>query len=103
VRHSQDPSRLREFDYIYATRQGWIVVASRTTPKLNDVDEFRSLLSEAGEYFPQFASLPLRPIFASLYLPEHVVKYCTRHKIYALGMGPETKQLLNLSELPSAA
>jgi len=100
VRHPHDPSKLREFDYVYATRNGWIVVASRSSPKLNDVDEFRSVLAEAGECFPQFAGLPLRPIFASLYLPEHVVKYCTRHRIHALGMGLETMQLLNLSELP---
>ena len=77
-----------------------IVVESRNSPKLHDIDQFRELLAEVREYFPQYAPLPLRPIFASLYVPEHVVKYCTRHSIYALGMGPETMQLLNLDELP---
>jgi hypothetical protein len=100
VWHPTDPSRVREFDYIYATRRGWIVVESRNSPKLHDIDQFRELLGEVHEYFPQYAAFPLRPIFASLSVPEHVVKYCTRHGIYALGMGPESMQLLNLAELP---
>ena len=101
--HPTDQSKVREFEYIYATRRGWIVVESRNTPKLSDIDQFRELLAEVRDYFPQYAALPLRPIFASLYLPEHVVKYCTRHGIHALGMGPETMQILNLAELPPVA
>jgi len=100
LRHPQDASRMREFDYIYAARSGWIVVESKNAPKLDGINEFRELLAEVREYFPQYADLPLRPIFASLYIPDHVVKYCTRFGIYALGMGAQTMQLLNLAELP---
>ena len=100
LRHPKDTSRMREFDYVYATSAGWIVVESKNDPKLKDVDQFRDTLAEVKEYFPQYAALPLYPVFASLYLPDHVVKYCTRHAIYALGMGAETMQILNLSELP---
>jgi hypothetical protein len=78
-------------------------VESKNDPKLKDVDDFRELLEEVQEFFPQHAALPLCPIFASLYVPEHVVKYCTRFRIYALGMGPQTMQLLNLAELPPPA
>lgn len=101
VWHPNDPSRMRELDYLYATRRGWIVVESKTDPKLKDVDAFRELLAELPEYFPQYTQLPMRPIFSSLYLPGHVVQYCTRHSIYALGLGPETMQILNLDELRS--
>jgi hypothetical protein len=99
VWHPEDRSRMREFDYVYATRRGWILVESKTDPKLKDVDTFLEMIAEAKEYFPQYASLPLQPVFAALNVPEHVVKYCTRHRIYALGLGPETMQLLNLAEL----
>jgi hypothetical protein len=101
VWHPQDKSRMREFDYIYATRQGWIVVESKNDPKLKDVESFCQMLAEVKEYFPQYASLPLFPIFASLSVPDHVVKYCTRHRIYALGLAPDTMKLLNLAELSS--
>jgi hypothetical protein len=101
VRHPEDASRIQEFDYVYATRTGWVIVESKNDPKLKDVDDFRDLLSQARGFFPQYANLPLYPVFASLYLPDHVIKYCSRHTIYALGMGPETMQILNLSDLPA--
>lgn len=101
IRHPADPSRGREFDYVYIGTKGWIVVESKKEPKLNDVDSFRAVLAEVKEYFPEHALSPLFPIFASLYVPEHVVNYCTRHGIYALGMGPETMQLLNVKEMPA--
>jgi hypothetical protein len=101
LQHPQDSSRLREFDYIYATTTGWIVVDSKNDPKLKDIDEFREMLAEVREYFPQYAALPLYPIFASLYVPDHVVKFCSRHRIYAMGFGPETMQILNTSEIQS--
>ncbi len=74
---------------------------SKSDPKLKDIDAFRELLAELPEYSPQYAGLPLRAIFASLYVPGHVVKCCARHAIYAMGLGPETMQILNLDELRS--
>src|SRR5438128_8247281 len=38
--HPKDPSKMREFDYVYATRRGWIIVESKNDPKLKDVDAF---------------------------------------------------------------
>ena len=61
------------------------------------------MLAEMRDFFPQYHALPLRAIFASLYLADHLVQYCTRHRIFAMGMGPETMQLLNLADLPPAA
>ena len=100
VRHPTDASKMQEFDYLYATNTGWVIVESKNDPKLKDVDEFRDILAHAREYFPQYAALRLYAVFASLYVSDHVAKYCTRHSIYALGMGPETMQILNVSDLP---
>ena len=99
VWHPADRSRMREFDYIYAARTGWIVVESKNDPKLKDIDIFREMLAEVKEYFPQYASLRLFPLFASLCVPDHVVKYCTRHRIYAMGLAADTMQVLNLAEI----
>src|SRR5437867_571057 len=51
VWHPQDPSRMREFDYIYVTRRGWVIVESKNDPKLKDVDAFREMLAEANDFF----------------------------------------------------
>jgi hypothetical protein len=103
VWHPHDPARMREFDYIYATRKGWIVVESKNDPKLKDIDIFREMLAEVNEFFPKYASLRLYPVFASLSLPDHVVKYCTRHRIYAMGLAADTMQVLNLAEMSAEA
>ena len=58
--------------------------------------------AEANDYFPRCAALPLRPLFAALSAPDHVVRYCTRHRIYEMGLGPETMQLLNLADLAAS-
>src|SRR6266478_1315567 len=67
ARHPSDASRMREFDYLYVARRGWIVVESKNDPRLKDIEDFRAALAEVREYFPQYAQLPLRPVFASLY------------------------------------
>jgi hypothetical protein len=94
---------MQEFDYLYAARAGWVIVESKNDPRLKDVDQFRDTLAQVRDYFPQYATLRLYPVFASLSVPDHVVKYCTRHAIYAIGMGPETMQILNQSDLPPAS
>jgi hypothetical protein len=95
VRHASDPARRREFDYVYVAPEGWIVNETKTNARSQDVDNFREMLAEIHEYFPQYQARPLYPIFSSLYLGEDVVNYCTKHGIYALGMGQETMELLN--------
>jgi len=63
-------------DYLYVAQRGWLLVESKNDTKLKDIEDFRSALAEVGEYFPQYASRPLRPIFASLHVSDHLVKYC---------------------------
>src|SRR5438132_1202515 len=92
------PKASFHFGPVDASGRSWIIAESKNEPKLKDVDAFREMLAAAADYFPQYASHPLQPIFAALNIPEHVIKYCTRHRIYALGLSPETMQLLNLRE-----
>jgi hypothetical protein len=99
IRHSdeaiseirQDIAEMRQWRV--EAQKHWGEIAQRMGSFVEDI---------VGPNIPQFAGLPLQPIFASLNLPEHIVKDCTRHRIYALGLGPETMQLLNLAELASS-
>ena len=54
---------------------------------------------ESGQfarYFPEYRELPIVPVFSSLSIPAHLVTYLTRRGIYALAMGDEAMQVLNL-------
>ena len=45
--------------------------------------------------------LPIVPVFSSLSIPEDLVTYLTRRGIYALAMGDEAMQVLNLEAVRS--
>lgn len=48
---------------------------------------------------PEYRDLPVVPVFSSLNLPGNLVTMLTRNGVYALAMGGETMQLLNLDEV----
>ena len=56
---------------------------------------------EFALYFPEYGKLPIMPAFSSLSIPEDMVTYLTRHGIYAVAMGDEVMQVLNLKAVRS--
>jgi hypothetical protein len=47
--------------------------------------------------------LPIVPVFSSLYLPSDLVTYLSHNGIYAVAMGEEAMQVLNLEQISRAA
>ena len=59
---------------------------------------------ESGQfasYFPEYRELPIVPVFSSLSIPPDVVTYLTRRGIYAVAMGDEAMQVINLDAVRS--
>ena len=52
-------------------------------------------------YFPQYAELPIMPAFSSLSIAADMATYLTRRGTYALAMGDEAMQVLNLNAVRS--
>ena len=52
-------------------------------------------------FFPEYAGRRLIPIFSALALAESDVRSLTREGIYALTMGDETMEIVNLAEVGS--
>ena len=95
---SDDRSRRREFDALYVGTGGVVLNETKSSPESTDVRAFVRFI-ERGEfalYFPEYRHLPLIPIFSSLNLPDGMVTKLTRNGIYALAMGDEAMQVLNL-------
>ncbi len=98
VNRSDDPSRQREFDALYVGARAVLLNQTKSTPRTDDAREFVQFL-ESGEfalYYPRFRELPIVPAFSSLSIPEDMVRYLTRRGIYAITMGDEAMQVLNL-------
>ena len=98
-RHARDSGRFREFDMILAGQGKLIVVETKATPRLKYIEDFAEMLKELPEYFPDWKSHTLIPIFASMAISPDFVKRLTRLRICALALGDRTMELLNLREV----
>ena len=95
---SDDRSRTREFDALYVGTRAVLLNETRSSPWAGDARAFTEFLrgGEFALYFPQYKDLPIVPAFSSLSIPEDMVTYLTRRGIYALAMGDEAMQVVNL-------
>ena len=62
------------------------------------VREFVESLGEINRYFPEYAGRQFVPIFASLYMPEEVVKFLSSKKVYAMTIKDDTMDLVNFGQ-----
>lgn len=98
-RNSRDKSKRREFDIIAAGNDKIIVNETKSTPKIEYITEFRDVLKEIYDYFPEYSGKEIIPIFSSLYIPDNVLSYLTKIKIYAMAIKDDTMDLLNYEKL----
>ena len=95
---SDDRSRRREFDVLYVGDRAVLLNETKSSPRNADARRFVRLV-RSGEFFlyvPEYEDRPLVPVFSSLSLPDDLVTYLTRTGVYALAMGDEAMQVLNL-------
>ena len=99
--HGDDPSREREFDALYVGTRAVLLNETKATARPEYARAFVEFL-ESGQfarYVPEYRELPVVPVFSSLSIPADVVTYLTRRGIYAVAMGDEAMQVLNLDEV----
>ena len=98
---SDDPSREREFDALYVGTRAVLLNETKATARPEYARAFVEFL-ESGQfarYVLEYRELPVVPVFSSLSIPADVVTYLTRRGIYAVAMGDEAMQVLNLDEV----
>ena len=100
---SDDRSRTREFDALYVGSRAVLLNETKSSPRAEDARAFTEFLrsGEFALYFPEYKDLPIVPAFSSLSIPDDMVTYLTRRGIYALAMGDEAMQVLNLEAVRS--
>ena len=105
VTRSDDRTRTREFDALYVGTRAVLLNETKSSPRSEDARAFVEFLrdGEFALYFPEYGKLPIVPAFSSLSIPEDMVTYLTRHGIYAVAMGDEAMQVLNLKAIRSRA
>ena len=103
LKRSDDRSREREFDALYVGTRAVLLNETKSSPRSSDARAFAEFLrsNEFALYFPQYRELPIVPAFSSLSIPADMVTCLTRRGIYALAMGDEAMQVLNLEAVRS--
>lgn len=89
-----------EFDVVAAGSEAVINTEVKGSPSPENAKKFVQSLPKFFEFFPEFKGRRLIPIFASLSLSDSLVKYLTRHGVYAMVIGGELMEIVNFAELP---
>ncbi|PMQ01786.1 MAG: hypothetical protein CBR30_03705 [Dictyoglomus sp. NZ13-RE01] len=98
-RNTKDRSKFREFDVIAIWNDNVIINETKSNPRMEYINEFIDVLKEIYDYFPEYKDKKIIPIFSSLYLPEEVVVYLTKKKIYAMAMKDDNMDILNFDKV----
>jgi len=93
----EDRSREKEFDVILVYRDKIILNETKSNPGMEYIKDFIDFIKsgEFYEYFPEYKDKKLLPLFASLYIPEHILKHLSKNNIFAMGIKEDTMDLLN--------
>ena len=86
-KNTKDASKVREFDVIAVCDDKVIINETKSNPKIEYINEFINVLKEIYDYFPEYKDKKIIPIFSSLYIPEDLVTYLTKNRIYAMDEG----------------
>ncbi len=98
-RKPQDKSREREYDVIAVYDNAVVLVEVKSTPRMQYIDDFVAVIKEFYEYFPEYIGKKLIPMFASLYLPDGVVRHLTKNGIYAMATRDDMMDLVYFQEV----
>jgi len=94
-RHSEDKSRVEEFDVIAVYPDKIILNETKSKPRTEHPQEFLEKVEKFFKYFPEYKGKKIIPVYASLDIPENIISDLTKKKIYAMGMKEDTMDLLN--------
>jgi len=102
ITHPTDKSRFKDFDALFIGSRGIILNETASTVRQSYIEEFIAFIPTVFEYLPEHKGKRVIPVFSSLYIPEHFVRYLTANKIYAMAMGDETMEILNYNDIPKS-
>lgn len=96
-RNTKDRSKVKEFDVIAVFGDKLILNETKSNPRMEYVKDFIEFIKsgEIFDYFPEYKNKEIIPLFASLYVPDNIIKYFSNNNIYVMGMKEETMDLLN--------
>jgi len=94
-RHPADRGRSQEFDVVAVCGEYVLINETRSSLDTKDVDDFVKLMSQARDFFPEYAGCHFIGAIASLYVDESVVRYGQNQGLLVLGLSDDLMKVLN--------
>lgn len=88
-----------EFDGIVETENKVFLLESKYTIRMKYIESLPKLIDTFHLCFPQYADKELITLFASMSIPENMLKKLTKMGIYAMALGDDNMDLLNFEAL----
>ncbi len=96
IRHPQARDRVREFDIVAVGGERIFLNETKSNPRMEYAREFVESLDDFFEWLPRYRHLELVAIFSSLSLPEEVIAYLSERGVYAMMLGEDHLEIVNL-------
>ncbi len=92
-----------EFDGIVETANKIFLMEAKFTARMDSINALPETAANFKTVFPEYANKELVFIFASMHIPENMVKKLTKMGIYALSLVDDNMDMLNFEELQKAS
>ncbi|MCB0517449.1 MAG: hypothetical protein KDD27_00855 [Saprospiraceae bacterium] len=90
-----------EFDGIVETINKIFLMEAKFTVRMDFLNKLPAIQSNFRAVFPEYANKELVFIFASMSIPDNIIKKLTKLGIYALSLGDDNMDLLNFKDIQS--
>lgn len=87
--------RNQEYDVVAVSGEYMLINETKSQLKPEDVEKFVTTLSEAREFFPEYAEKKIIGVIASLYVDDSIVRFSERSGLIVLGFGEDVMEVLN--------
>jgi len=87
--------RNQEYDVVAVSGEYMLINETKSQLKPEDVEKFVTKLSEAREFFPEYAEKKIIGAIASLYVDDSIVRFGERSGLIVLGFGEDVMDVLN--------
>ena len=97
-RHPSDLAQSIEIDLLVYGERHLLVCEAKSKVTPEKAAAFLEKVRTIPSFFPEYSRFKILPMIASVSIEPSLVAHLTRLRIYALGFGDETMELLNASE-----
>jgi len=94
-RHPSDSGQTIELDLLVAGGSHVLVGEAKSKVSVDKAVAFLEKVRAVPEFFPEFKGFTILPMIASVNIEPSLVAHLSRLRIYALGFGDETMEILN--------